>query len=730
MWTSLLLFGIGALSLLTNEGIILKFYPLIMNILFLGAFGLTLFYPPSMIYRFAILQDKTIPKSPGEKSIAGYCRKVTKVWIAFFIFNGTMAALTIFSGSDSLWSFYNGGVSYMLIGLLFAGEFIVRKRVQKAIPKAVPLTAFRKKSRDISAVLCYEGVFSDGLHKTWGDFLKGTAILCRQIKAIENERWLLYCEDSWFFLLAFTSLLQCKKEVILTANSSPAYIAEIRGGALILTDKAFREIIPLANKGSKDIYLIPELLEANAGEENNMIDALAEAPLIIGDETSIIMFTSGSTGKPKAVKQRLTELESDNRFILSKWGEGFIKRKLCSTVNHHHIYGLLFSILLPFTIGIPFRRKMVQFPEELEKFSDTEYMIITVPAFLKRAVEIETPSRLRLKSPWIFTSGGVLDPGVAEKTSEVFGFWPLEVYGSTETSGIAWRQSDKGPEWTVFDNARISANNESCLVVRSPYIKDPEGFATADMVEILVDGRFILKGRMDSVVKIEEKRISFTELESRIFDSGLVSDACVIALEGKRQYLAAALVFNDKGRVKFAGSRKHEINSFWREYLLQFFENMVIPKKWRYIDALPVNAQGKKMKDDIKLLFSKEKQYLPGFSALDGLKIVEKSDKAIALEFSIPPHNPYFDGHFPEFSLLPAVAQMELIIRFASEYFGTGIDVKEMRRIKFTKFIRPHAPLSLRLEKGEKNITFKIISREDDSVCSSGIFAVCEGNSK
>jgi len=192
----------------------------------------------------------------------------------------------------------------------------------------------------------------------------------------------------------------------------------------------------------------------------------------------------------------------------------------------------------------------------------------------------------------------------AKRTRELFGFWPLEVYGSTETSGIAWRQSDKGPEWTVFDNAQITTNEEGCLIIRSPYIKDPAGFQTADMVEILDDGRFLLKGRVDSVVKIEAKRISLPEIESRIMESGLASDVCVIALEDKRQYLAAAIVFNEKGREKFAGLEKHQINSFWHEYLFGFFENMVIPKKWRFPETLPVDAQGKKKREDIELLFS------------------------------------------------------------------------------------------------------------------------------
>jgi len=712
VWTSLLLLGVGLVCLITDSVIVLKLYPLLMNVLFFAVFGSTCFIPPNMIFRFATMQDKSIKGSLSEKRVEAYCRKVTIAWCGFFIFNGSIAAWTIFSGSDALWSVYNGGISYILIGVFFMGELIIRKMVQKKMPKAVPFSALAGNARDPSAVVCYEGAYGESVYKTWGDFLEGTAKLRRQIEAAGSEKWLLYCDDYWYFLLAFAALLQCKKEILLSANISPAYLAEIRGGdnngpAPFLTDQAFPE--------GKNIFNIPALLAAGKAPE-------AEAPAIIADETSIIMYTSGSTGKPKAVQQRLTEFENDNRFVLSMWGEEFLKRKLCSTVSPHHIYGLLFSILLPFTAGVPFRRKRIEFPEELEKLSDTEYMIITVPAFLKRAVEIEKLSGLRLKSPWIFTSGGVLDPETARKTGEVFGFWPVEVYGSTETSGIAWRQSVNGLEWTPFDNAQLSKNENGCLVIRSPYIKDPSGFETADMAEMLEDGRFLLKGRFDSVVKIEEKRISLPEIESRILQSGLAADVSVISLEEKRQYLAAAVAFNDKGKERFAGLAKHEINTFWRDYLLQYFENTVIPKKWRYLEALPVNAQGKKQKDDIKLLFAGEQGAggTAGFDSLGSVTVIEKTENSVSMEFSIPDSSPYFDGHFPGFAILPAVAQTELVLRFASRYLGTGVGLSEIRRIKFTSLVRPCAPLLLKLAKNKNTLSFTISSPGGETVYSAG----------
>jgi acyl-coenzyme A synthetase/AMP-(fatty) acid ligase len=663
-----------------------------------------------MIFRFATIQDKSIKGSLEEKLVAAYCRKVTWMWCGFFIFNGSMAAITIFFGSDIIWSVYNGGISYILMGSLFAGEFLVRKMVQKKMPKAAALSKFKYDSRPLSTVLCYEGAWSEGRYKTWGDFLRETAQLRTRIESIKSDKWLLNCDDCWHFLTVFTSLLQCKKEVMLSANISPAYLDEIRDYAPFMTDQDIK---------GENIFNISELLQFEPET------TLQSAPEINADETSIIMFTSGSTGKPKAVRQRLTEFEADNRYVLSQWGGEFLKRKLCSTVNQHHIYGLLFSILLPFTAAVPFRRKRIEFPEEFEVLNDTEYMIITVPAFLKRAVEIEagqseeTVSKLNLKSPWIFTSGGLLAQETAKKTSEVFGFWPVEIYGSTETSGIAYRQSFNGHVWTPFDNASLSKNSDGCLIIRSPYIKDPAGFETADMAEIFIDGRFLLKGRADSVVKIEEKRISLPEIESRILQSDFAADACVIAMNGKRQYLAAALVFNGKGRERFSNLEKNETNKFFREYLKQYFENTVIPKKWRYVESLPVDSQGKKKKEDIILLFSDTNDLAAELLTLNHT-VKQKTDISLTVEFAIPDTSPYFDGHFPGFPILPAVAQTEIVLRFASQYLETSVIVSEINRLKFTKLIRPFTPLLLNLEKKDKTISFKMSSPDERTIYSLG----------
>lgn len=595
---SALFLAAGLACFFTDQKVFLKLYSVAVSTIFLFVFGSTLFWKPNICFRFATMADKSIAGSSWEGQVCAYCEKVTLVWCAFFVMNGGVSAYTALHDfgngelNDKIWSVYNGGISYVLMGLLFVIEMIVRKQVDKKMIKSCSITKFKADSRPADYILCYEDTWSKGVYKTWRDFLADTARMRGFLDSKNTTDYILHCEDYWYFLVTFTALLQCGRRVLLTQNISEEFIREIK-----TNDVEF-----LTDQNAADSIFIPNIID---GAPEPSDDRLRALPTISADDTKIFLYTSGSTGKPKAVAQRMTEFELDNAFVISKWGAEFTKRKLVSTASQHHIYGFLFSISLPFTLGVPFRRTRLIFPEEFEKLGDESYMIITTPAFLKRTVEAE--QKLPLKAPWIFTSGGAVSAELAVKTNDVFGFCPLEVYGSTETSGIAYRQQTAdGQEWTPFDNAKVWLGDDGCLRIISPYIKDPAGFATADLAEMLPNGRFILKGRSDSIVKIEEKRISLTEIESRLLQSGLVADVKVVALANEiRQYLAAAVVLNGQGRQKFAGSEKYQINRYFHDYLLQFFENVVVPKRWRYPAALPVDAQGKKHKLEIQALFDR-----------------------------------------------------------------------------------------------------------------------------
>jgi len=112
-----------AASMVSNSGLPLKLYPALVNAVMLVIFGLSLRYPPSVIERLARLQHPDLP----QEGIA-YTRRVTQVWCGFFVLNGGIALYTAVWASAAIWALYNGLIAYVLMGLLFAGEWLVRPK--------------------------------------------------------------------------------------------------------------------------------------------------------------------------------------------------------------------------------------------------------------------------------------------------------------------------------------------------------------------------------------------------------------------------------------------------------------------------------------------------------------------------------------------------------------------------------------------------------------------------
>ena len=114
-----------ALAIWNNNLITLRFYPVLINLIFLYLFVHSLYYPPPIIERIARLQHPDLP----EQGVI-YTRKVTKVWGLFFFVNGLIALFTAIWSSFAWWSLYNGFITYLLMGLLMAVEYLVRIKTQ------------------------------------------------------------------------------------------------------------------------------------------------------------------------------------------------------------------------------------------------------------------------------------------------------------------------------------------------------------------------------------------------------------------------------------------------------------------------------------------------------------------------------------------------------------------------------------------------------------------------
>lgn len=117
---------LAAFAVWGNAWTPLKLYPVLVNAVMLGVFGYSLFAPPTVVERFARLQE-------GELSPAAviYTRRVTQVWCGFFIINGSIALATALWASPATWSLYNGVIAYIMMGVLFGGEYLVRWRFKR-----------------------------------------------------------------------------------------------------------------------------------------------------------------------------------------------------------------------------------------------------------------------------------------------------------------------------------------------------------------------------------------------------------------------------------------------------------------------------------------------------------------------------------------------------------------------------------------------------------------------
>jgi uncharacterized membrane protein len=112
----------GGMLWYSNDPTLVLFYPVIMSGAILAAFAGSLLHPPSVVERIARLRTPDLPPEG-----VAYTRRVTQVWCGFFVSNGAIAAWTALAASREAWLLYNGLISYLLMGSLFAGEWLYRR---------------------------------------------------------------------------------------------------------------------------------------------------------------------------------------------------------------------------------------------------------------------------------------------------------------------------------------------------------------------------------------------------------------------------------------------------------------------------------------------------------------------------------------------------------------------------------------------------------------------------
>ena len=111
---------------------------------------------------------------------------------------------------------------------------------------------------------------------------------------------------------------------------------------------------------------------------------------------------------------------------------------------------------------------------------------------------------------------------------------------------------------------------------------------------------------------------------------------------------------------------------------------------------------------------------------IDEEEVIEKSESSVSLRVKIPAESDYFDGHFPAFKLLPAVAQIDLLAHYAQKYFGLSLSTPSIKRFKFSGKILPDTVVifSITFDSEKRRVTFEVTDASDGKSYSSGGYSV------
>ncbi len=143
--------------------------------------------------------------------------------------------------------------------------------------------------------------------------------------------------------------------------------------------------------------------------------------------------TSGSTGQPKWCVHRLADLEAE----VAESAQLFAgARRMIGAVSSHHIYGFLFTILIPARLGSAFVDVRAHTPARLAGLVESGDVIVGYPDFWRAFVR--TVPRTAAGAVGV-TSTAPCPPEVALGVQAAGISRFIDVYGSSETAGIGWR---------------------------------------------------------------------------------------------------------------------------------------------------------------------------------------------------------------------------------------------------------------------------------------------------
>jgi len=416
--------------------------------------------------------------------------------------------------------------------------------------------------------------------------------------------------------------------------------------------------------------------------------------------TELVIYTSGSTGAAQPIRKKFFQLANEVANLEKQFGALLEDAPIVCTFSHQHIYGLLFNVLWPLAAGRPIQASPLSWFENFQvALMDRPVVLVSSPAHLRRLPENPAWEKAGSGIRAVFSSGAPLSFETAQECKRLIGQTPVEVYGSSETGGIAWRQQESAENqtWTALPGVRwrLAAHDaESDVIeVSSEHLPSRDWFRTADRGRSDSQGRFVLGGRVDQIVKVEGKRVSLSAIEKLLKKSPLVQSSRAVTIHGARQRIAAFVVLSASGKIELERKGRRAFTGALRGLLSDSVEPVGIPRIWRFLDALPVNDQDKTSQADLLALLDRPQPRCTEPRA----RLIRRDSERALFELVAPRELMYFDGHFLGHPILPGVVQVDWVISYGRRCFQLPAVFRGARKLKFQRVILPDTPVKLEL---------------------------------
>lgn len=545
---------------------------------------------------------------------------------------------------------------------------------------------------------CRPVSFYDIEHKTVAELRISVASWVDRLTLLPGQRWAVYSNSSYEFLAILLALWHLQRTACVPGDNCSGTIEKLRSRV----------------DGFIGDFDCPERLFTNDIPASN----LKLTGALKTDFTALEIYTSGSTGDPQSIQKNLAQLNHEIMMLEAHWPSN-AQNYVLTTVTHHHAYGVIFRLLWPFCSERIFSDRLCEYMEDIyhQAAMKKPFSLVSSPAHLTR---FNSSIDWNLCSEYcneVVSAAAPLARDQSLLVGELLNTSVREIYGSSETGAIAWRcqqQTEVDALWSPFSTVCITPEGSGALNVSGPSLGKLGRISLPDKVVFNSEGLFQLEGRSDRIAKVEGKRLSLTSIEDYLHKSLLVYEAKALVIKRKREEVAVVVVLSDQGEQVIQEEGRRQLVSQLKLQLSRYFEAVLLPRRWRFVEAMPMNPQGKILLSQLMNMFEKPQNIWPDIQQ-------EQVDEDHAtVHCKIPADLVYFDGHFDENPILPGITQLhwaESIGRRLLTVLGT---FKAMEAVKFQQVIKPNTSvvLSLSYNRTKNKLTFKYTSEQ--GVHSSG----------